>query len=504
MAEAEQKLAAARSAGNLMEIDIYQYQLDNLLRQGASGWQAEQAARLAHKVAELDPSLVKAAREAGVDVESIASTAANAQTADLALLKAVAQARGWHDIPKWASDPISNTLINARKILAGVADARIAPQDLELLRSLRTYVESRGINFAEYLATAAGEVGFTGKEAFTGIGGIPFERTVDVIEGIVRYYDAEDIDLLLKVLDAGGDAAKLRRVVNPVTQASLNGLGRAAQAGGSGCSALDAGLTLQRVGDAFQVAENLASGANASTAGKGAPAPDGATAPGSRPTDAQLENVLSGTGQLGRVGLGNVVDQFGVTDRFTEGQSLPRAMLGELWEFITSPAATTASLYYTYQAQGQYLDLLKNEHDRLVQLGTQLGYAARALRDLQATLQRAGLSGPGSYLGTTGPAELRRALDNLESIYNSGSDSWKKNRQGEMDARRKHIEEKLAALAETLADLNALAARMGNVVNWLESLRRTPSGGLRGPVELFDPQIFVRLGSIALYLRGMG
>jgi hypothetical protein len=99
---------------------------------------------------------------------------------------------------------------------------------------------------------------------------------------------------------------------------------------------------------------------------------------------------------------------------------------------------------------------------------------------------------------------LRRALDDLEKTYNTGSDDWKKNHKGELDARRDHINQKLAALAETVSDLNALTARMQNVRNWLDSLRTAPGGGLRSGVDLFDPQVFVRLGSISLYLRGMG
>ena len=490
VAKTEQALAQAKAAGNAFEAEALQYNLNNLLKQGASGYEAAQAAGLARKVAELDKGLVAAARQAGVNVDNIVGAAADAEAAELAVMRAIAAARGWHDVPAWAANPITNILINARKTLAGVADAKISPQDLELLKSLKTYVESKGLNFADYLATAAGEIGVAGKESFK-MGGLTFEgKTFEVFEGIVKYYDAEDINLLLKVLDTGGDAAKLRTAVTPVAQASLNGLGHAAQLGGGGCGALDAGLALNGVGGTLQ------GGA------PGASAPGAATAPGGKPTDAQLENVLYGQGELGKVGLGNVVDQFGVTDRFTAGQGYGRAMLGELWEFITSPSTTTASFYYTLEAQNEMLKLLQNEGAKLVQLGTQFDDASRALRDLQATLERAGLSAPGSYLGKSGPDDLRRALDKLQDVYNSGSDTWKKNHKAEMDGRRNHINEKLAALAETVADLNALAARMQNLRNWLDSLRLNADGSLRGPIDLFNPQVFVRLGSVSLFLRG--
>jgi hypothetical protein len=476
---AKQKLATAKTG---FEQLIARTEIDNLIKMGPAGYEAQQAARTAAKFAELDTGLVKAAQQAGVNVEK-AAVGANVAEREWALMKAIAEARGWHDIPRWANTPITNTLLQARKILGGVKDAKISPQDLELLKSLKTYVEGRGLNFAEYLRTAAGEVA----------GGIVAGESKPITE-IIKYYDDADINLLLKVLDTGGDAAALRNAVSPVTQASLNGLAQAGlgtagtlghggsgspgQAGQGGCGALDVGVGLTQAGQ-------------------------GTTVPGGKPTDAQLSNVLNGLGDLGQVGLGNAVDQFGVTDRFTAGQGYGRAVMGELWEFITSPSATTASFYYTLEAQNELLNLLQNERKPLVELGTSLDSASRALADLQNTLQRAGLSGANSYLTGRGPAELRQALDELQKAYDSGSDQWKQQHKAQMDERRNHITQKLQDLAETVADLNALAGRMGQVRSWLDSLRLGPDGKPRGPVEAFNPMTFVRLGSISLYLRGM-
>ena len=435
----------------------------------------------------LDQGLVAAAREAGVNIEGVLATAVrpgvNLSTAvrleaqNQALMRAIAGARGWHTVPPAVSDMITNVLIQARKGLAGVDDAPINPQLLSDLHRLKAMADARGINLADWMRKAAGEVSMESGQQLAG--------ATEGVLAIVRYFDDADIDLLLKVLDTAGDLTRLRNAVSPVAQASLNGLGRAAQAGQASCGALETGLGL--------------AGAGAAAANSGAPAASSAPL-----TDAQLESVLYGTGKLGEVGLGNVVDQFGVTDRFTAGQGLPRAIAGELWELITSPSATVASHYFTHQAQGEYLDLLQTERDRMVQLGTKLAEASSALRDLQNTLQRAGLSGPGSYLGTRGPADLRKALDDLEKVYRSGSDQWQRDHKDQLDARRDHINQKLAALAETVTDLNALAARMAQMRNHLDSLRLDPAGGLRGPVDLFNPIVFVRLGSISLFLRGMG
>jgi hypothetical protein len=42
------------------------------------------------------------------------------------------------------------------------------------------------------------------------------------------------------------------------------------------------------------------------------------------------------------------------------------------------------------------------------------------------------------------------------------------------------------------------------VRQWLDSVRLGPDGRPKGPVDAFNPQTFVRLGSISMYLRGIG
>ncbi len=43
---------------------------------------------------------------------------------------------------------------------------------------------------------------------------------------------------------------------------------------------------------------------------------------------------------------------------------------------------------------------------------------------------------------------------------------------------------------------------MSKTRQWLDSVRLNPDHSLKSPLELFNPQIFVRLSSISLYLRG--
>jgi len=92
----------------------------------------------------------------------------------------------------------------------------------------------------------------------------------------------------------------------------------------------------------------------------------------------------------------------------------------------------------------------------------------------------------------------------MQRAYDSGSEEWKRNNKDRMDERRDHMVQKLADLVETMDDLKALVARLGQVRMWLDSVRLGPDGKPKGPIDAFQPETFVRLGSISLYLRVWG
>ena len=417
------------------------------------------------------------------DPEAIAS-------ANMKILAKIAAKRGWHDIPTWATTTINQALVEARVALGGAEGARISPKTVELLKSLKTYAESQGMSFSKWLETAGGEMIVTGDPIY-GDGGVIIGYQ-QVTEGMALYYDKADVALLLKLVESGGDLSVLRTLVGPVSQVSMNALARNGSVlltpiGGWCGQVADAGVT------GFQV---VAPASIAQMAGK---VPN--VSAGGGKGGAQAAQVLGATGELGQIGLGNIIDEFGVTDRLTAGQSIPRVMLGELWEVFTSPSATLASHYYTLTAQSEMMDLMKNEGTQLVQLGVQLDSASSALKDLEATLNKDNVTGPNSYLNKGGPDELRKALDNLERALNGANADWKREHQAEFDARRQHILQKLADLNSSLADLNALKSRIGLLRQWLDAVRVGPDGKPRSALDTFNPETFVRLGAINLYIR---
>jgi hypothetical protein len=464
-------------------VELAQNTLDDLLKKGkptsvpkpivTAPVNAIEAARDA-----LSPDILNTAKEAGVDVTgTIKDLAGNispaaVEEAEWNILRAVAEARGWHDIPVESFNSVVNALIEARKALAGVKDARLTMQSLANIKKIKRVVEAKGLNFFQWLATAGGESEVVGEVSVVHLSAKAGEvagkgkEIVRQTEGIVLLFDQEDLTLLKQILDANGDINKLRTLVGPIEQISLNAL-----------------------------AMNAAGGAvNANRAA--------APVAVFKPTDQQVNNILTGSGQLGEVGLSNVELQFGVLDRVKD-KNLFRAGLGEMWELITSPSATVASYRYTWVAQDELEDLTKNYSKEITGLGTDLDDASRALSNLQTALNRAGVDRPDSYLNKGGPDELRKILDDLQKAFNSGSEGWKKDHQQEMDGRREHIEQKLADLADAMKELAAIKTHMGKMRAWLDSVRLNPDGSVKTPLEAFNPQTYVRLAAISLYARSV-
>lgn len=435
--------------------------------------------------------LEEAAHELGIDPE-LAARAEPGMDPGEAVMQAIARQRGWHEMPEWAYYAVQKLLLESRNQLAGVIygarpkfDARIIrgqidPATLEIVRSLKTYVETLGVDFSEYLRTVAAEVEEVATNPWKGDPNkfvSPTANTVhediDVLMaprwGIVQVFDTADIDLLNKILASGGDIDKLRALVGPVEQVSLNALARASAK--AACEV----VTLTK------------------------PPP----APGAPLTEQQVHNMLFGTGELGTIGLANIVDQFGLSERIKD-HGLLRASLGEMWELFTSPSATAASHVYSHVALSEYQELLERERPAVTELGSKLDEAARALANLQAALRYASLTGPDSYVSKTGPDELRKILDDLQKVFDGGSPGWQKDHKDQLDARRDHITQKLADLANAMQSVRELAGRMANLRQWLDTLRLNPDRSVKPPIEAFNPEIYVRLNSIALYLRGMG
>lgn len=398
------------------------------------------------------------ANEAGVDLNSLFyKHGGDLEGVGLDLIQAVAKTRGWHEIPWELETAISHLLSNGRIGVAAVAAGR-KPPDLAADLAILAEHAQRTPGFWRWLATAMGEL---------------------QAEGITLLYTLDDIAFLDALLKSGGDINKLRQMIGPVRTAALQSLAGAAQTG--------TGL-----------------GRGEGTTPPTTPTTTGSTGDSARDQFVrEAANVYGATGPLGQVSLGSVVDEFGVTDRITQGQGFTRAALGEFWEFFTSPSATIASHYWTHTAQIEYLRLLQNHGDDLNRLAAALNDAIQALGEMGTAFQSAGLQSESSILGGKGAADLQQALDDLQRAFDNASPAWKAAHGPEMAGLRAHIEQKLADLKSSVEDFREIATKLPLMIQWLDGLQRMPDGTLRSSTHMFNPEIFVRLASIGLFLRAL-
>ena len=73
--------------------------------------------------------------------------------------------------------------------------------------------------------------------------------------------------------------------------------------------------------------------------------------------------------------------------------------------------------------------------------------------------------------------------------------TWKQDHLAELKARQAHIHQKLDQLRQLRSVLQMLEDRLPQMQDWLEGLRSTSR------LDTFNPEIFVRMASIALFLR---
>jgi hypothetical protein len=79
--------------------------------------------------------------------------------------------------------------------------------------------------------------------------------------------------------------------------------------------------------------------------------------------------------------------------------------------------------------------------------------------------------------------------------------TWKQDHLQDLVERQAHISQKLAQLGRIRTTLGDMATRIPQMQAWLESMQKGPDGSIKGPVDLFNPEIFIRMGSIAVFIR---
>ncbi|HEX4979635.1 MAG TPA: hypothetical protein VFV35_06185, partial [Acidimicrobiales bacterium] len=215
----------------------------------------------------------------------------------------------------------------------------------------------------------------------------------------------------------------------------------------------------------------------------------------------QAAQIFGAVGPLGQVGFEGFVDQFGITGRFADG--LGWAMAGILWDGFTSPFQTWHQFRFTDRALDLMEELQRTRSDDLLSLGRALDSAVHALESMQRALTHARLGDPGSLLGGRGANELQDVLDGYRRAFDAAPPGFRDAHRGELDDRSGHIRQKLAQLQTIVAALRQLEASLPNMTTWLDALRKNPDGSVRSVLGLFNPEAFVRLGSVGMALGQM-
>ena len=101
-------------------------------------------------------------------------------------------------------------------------------------------------------------------------------------------------------------------------------------------------------------------------------------------------------------------------------------MLSETWALFTSPFETYQRHKFTHMAFSLYGDLLEDHGDDLLQLRTDLREALSSLQELINALNSAGVGSDTSTLGGGAEKDLKDALRQMESTYESagGTGPW--------------------------------------------------------------------------------
>jgi hypothetical protein len=383
------------------------------------------------------------------------------------LLRAVALRRGWHYIDSDLETALTHLLQNGRSVANGSELASLSAAELQLARA---YSDTLGPGFWNWLASAMG----------------------DVDDGIVLLFSAEDLAFLRVVVESGGDAAKIQQFLARLTPGQLQAL---LGLGGAGVAGARTGANLT------EIAERIARGFSAG------PLATGSVAAGTTgdPARDELLRQAQGIYDAQTVALGDMGAAFGgMWERFDQDQSMARIIAGEFWSLFSSPTTTYFRWWQELGASGEYLTLLQNHSQDFSTLLRALNDAIQALRGILNGLNEAGVNAPSSMIGGRGVAQLRELLQQLDDTFTNATPAWQDAHRADYQALRAQIVADMEALAELTEGLQKLAQQLPQFIAWLESLSTDPvTGAPRGSLALFNPDLYVRLASVGLFLRLM-
>jgi hypothetical protein len=276
----------------------------------------------------------------------------------------------------------------------------------------------------------------------------------------VRILTDADHALLMKMVETGGDLAKVEAALGPAQVILLEEIvGRAGVTIGSGVSAeasREAMLNTFETGTAAHI------------------------------TDAA-----------------HFVNEFGVANRIDASSNVVTFMGGELWHLVSAPFTTVGEHWYSHEALDVQAKFMKDHGADLQALASALQESANALGRMQRAIKNAHLDDPASALGGRGASDLRKVVEQMKRALDAGGPDFRQRHEPEYHERAAHIEQKLATLRHATDELKALAAKLPQMEKWLNELRLNADGSARPVTEGIDPNALMRIGSGFLYLNGV-
>jgi len=452
------------------------------------------------------------AQEAGLNLSQVmAKHGGSLELAVKEIAEVVFARRGWHYLSEFpsvmaggpvnVSEVVSRLVTNTRTALAaaarrgaltseafagtragGVTGPSLASikRDIEILQE----VAAKEPKFLESLRTAVVDmyepslhIGETGAAAMTEgwMSELSFARAegnlarVAQLEGMIakakqaadvqgqitaKLLGAGDYELLTKVIEAGGDMAKLRELLGPAQAITMTEI--------FGKAGLSVGATTQTTMNLF---------VNGSTT--------------------QIYDVA------------DFAKSFGVVGRYESSSNVGTFMAGELWHLVTSPFKTVGEHFYTNEALDAQQRFMESFGGDLQTMATAVQQGTNAIGHISRAIRNARLDDPHTRLGGRGANDLRGALEEMHRALQRGSEGFRAQHRPEYEERRAHVEQKLATIDRVLGELKALAVKLPQLEQWLHQLQVNPDGSLRPITEGIDPQTLMRMSSAFFYLNGV-
>lgn len=447
----------------------------------------------------IEPGVLRLAEEAGVDAQAILNQAyrggrgysAEADlAAEQAILVAIMTKQGGHRLAPAVENAARDALLKVQIALNNGDEAVDIAAELAVLRDAAKNFDSTD-DFISWMSRAFADA---------------FDDT-----GIDLLFNAEQLGMLNILARFGDNMPAIRQAVGPVKLATT---GATAQRSGiivsleNKLAAASAGGTL---GGTVTAAIDVADGLANPDAPSGAPANgSGANGPASNPNIQLFEQIVGATPNIFSLagGFNSILGEAAGPariERRAEGYSSSTvgytvAAGREAVEFLTNPLSTASDWGYSSQITDVFGQFAATYRGEFTALGNYTQDASFSLDRLQTIIDRADLENPDSLFGGRGERELDQMLTELDEAYLSASAEWQKANKARYTAMRNQILKTKEDLEKFITMLSNLGAELPKLDTYLDIGLDAGNGRRKTGTAVFDPNVFIRLTSVATAL----